>query len=365
MLISFLPLLLLALPALYSLRVQAADRRRWLWITVPALACGLADALLLYLLPLLRLSFGSPHIPLLLFNLTRLGFVLVGILLLPGFSRRVRSPAVALPGISTVIQVSLLVLAFYGLYVEPFRLGVTHLQVTSPALLPDRPLRILQISDLHVERISPREREVLVQAEALRPDLIVLTGDYVNLDYIDDPVAWADARAVLAQLRAPYGVYAVLGTVDRPQVVTAIFDGLEIRLLTDKVEVLALPGGDLILVGISTGPGDDQVLYDLTAENPPGNYTLLLYHTPDLIEPAVRRGVDLYLAGHTHGGQIRLPFYGALVTFSEYGKQYEMGEYHLGATTLYVSRGLGMEGWGMPRMRFLCPPELVLVELGE
>jgi predicted MPP superfamily phosphohydrolase len=74
-------------------------------------------------------------------------------------------------------------------------------------------------------------------------------------------------------------------------------------------------------------------------------------------------GVDLYLAGHTHGGQLRLPFFGALVTASIYGKRYEMGAYREGNTLLYVSRGLGMEGKGAPRARFLCPPEIVLFTL--
>jgi hypothetical protein len=100
------------------------------------------------------------------------------------------------------------------------------------------------------------------------------------------------------------------------------------------------------------------------AAAPADAYTLLLYHTPDLIETASASSVDLYLAGHTHGGQIRLPFHGAVFTFSEYGKKYEMGEYIVGPTTLYVTRGLGMEGFNMPRARFLCPPEIVLVELG-
>ena len=97
---------------------------------------------------------------------------------------------------------------------------------------------------------------------------------------------------------------------------------------------------------------------------PPDAYTLLLYHTPDLIEAAAAEGVDLYLAGHTHGGQVRLPFYGAIVTFSYYGKAYEMGRYTVDQTTLYVTRGVGMEGLGLPRLRFLCPPEIVLINLG-
>jgi predicted MPP superfamily phosphohydrolase len=75
--------------------------------------------------------------------------------------------------------------------------------------------------------------------------------------------------------------------------------------------------------------------------------------------------VDLYLAGHTHGGQIRLPLFGAVFTASAYGKRYEQGHYSVGDTTLYVSRGIGMEGMGAPRARFLCPPEIVVVNLGS
>jgi hypothetical protein len=88
-----------------------------------------------------------------------------------------------------------------------------------------------------------------------------------------------------------------------------------------------------------------------------------LYHSPDLAEAAAQAGVDLYLAGHTHGGQVRLPGWGALVTMSAYGKRFEAGQYRLGPTTLYVSRGIGLEGLRLPRVRFLCPPEIVSIQL--
>jgi predicted MPP superfamily phosphohydrolase len=84
------------------------------------------------------------------------------------------------------------------------------------------------------------------------------------------------------------------------------------------------------------------------------------YHSPDLIEAASERGIDLYLAGHTHGGQIRLPLYGAIATSSIYYKEYEAGLFQLGRTYLYVSRGLGLEGASAPRARFLCRPEVAV-----
>jgi predicted MPP superfamily phosphohydrolase len=89
----------------------------------------------------------------------------------------------------------------------------------------------------------------------------------------------------------------------------------------------------------------------------------LLYHIPDLMPQASSLGVDLFLAGHTHGGQWRLPGFGAILTSSQYWKRYEAGHYQEAGTHLYVSRGLGMEGFGTPRARFFCPPEVVALAL--
>jgi hypothetical protein len=78
---------------------------------------------------------------------------------------------------------------------------------------------------------------------------------------------------------------------------------------------------------------------------------------------AADHGIDLYLCGHTHGGQIRLPVIGAILTSSQLGKRYEMGHYHEGQTHMYVSRGVGLEGLSAPRIRFMAPPEITLVTL--
>ena len=78
-----------------------------------------------------------------------------------------------------------------------------------------------------------------------------------------------------------------------------------------------------------------------------------------------KKNVDIIMCGHTHGGQIRLPLWGAIVTLSTYNKRYEAGLYQLNPTALYVSRGIGLEGLGLPRARFLCPPEIVVIDLGK
>jgi hypothetical protein len=91
---------------------------------------------------------------------------------------------------------------------------------------------------------------------------------------------------------------------------------------------------------------------------------VLLYHSPELMPAATQRGIDLYLCGHTHGGQLRLPVVGPLFTASQLGRRYVMGHYHEGRTHLYVTRGIGFEGWPR-RVRLLCPPEVTLVEVGS
>jgi len=359
------PLLLIALVALAGLRLGPPRRTTWLWTALPALVCGLLDALLLSLLPRLHLSFGPVGPPLFLFTFGRLMILLLALSILVISRSRPPKAAACLSG---AVQLGLALAAFYGLYIEPFRLTVSELAQPAPAFFPDRPLRILHLTDLHFEHPTRREAEILEQAAVLQPDLVVLTGDYINPSYIDDPQTLEETRQILAQLHAPYGVYAVNGTVDSPGHMAALFDGLEsARVLDDEVEVLSFPGGGLALVGVTNTRDrtrDAAVLRALVDGLPGGAYSILLYHTPDLIEAASAAGLDLYLAGHTHGGQVRLPWYGALITFSAYGKRYEMGKYIVGGTTLYVSRGLGLEGWGAPRIRFLCPPEMEVVELG-
>src|SRR4030095_12196171 len=86
-------------------------------------------------------------------------------------------------------------------------------------------------------------------------------------------------------------------------------------------------------------------------------------HYPDLIKEVASLKVDLYCAGHTHGGQVALPLYGALITFSKYGKQYEAGLYHEGETWLYVNRGVGCEGGNAPRVRSWARPEVTVIEV--
>jgi hypothetical protein len=224
---------------------------------------------------------------------------------------------------------------------------------------------MVQLSDIHVERTTRRELAIPGLVESLHPDLIVLTGDYLNESFMNDPKAWLDLRVLLSSLRAPLGIYAVNGNVETPSEMDDMLSGMEIQTLKDQALRVPELGDHFVILGLNyTNLTSDQGnLTRLMQAVRPGDFSLLLYHKPDLAYAARDLRINLYLAGHTHGGQVRLPFYGALFANSRYGKTFEMGLYHLNQTTLFVSRGLGMVGGDGPRVRILCPPEVVVIDL--
>ncbi len=103
----------------------------------------------------------------------------------------------------------------------------------------------------------------------------------------------------------------------------------------------------------------DRALADIPHED----FKVFLYHYPGLIYTLADRGIDLHCAGHTHGGQVALPFYGAITTMARFGKRFEAGLYRVHNTQLYVNRGIGMEGGYAPRVRFWCRLEVSLLEI--
>ncbi|MCX7855765.1 MAG: metallophosphoesterase [Anaerolineae bacterium] len=293
---------------------------------------------------------------------------------------RIDPTAVLLAVLTVILQAGITALQLYATWVEPFRLTVTSLEVNSPKLQSGEPLRVLHLSDIHFEGWSPRERQLLETARSLAPDLIFLTGDYLNLSSVDNGPARQGVRDLLAQLAAVAPTYAVIGSppVDRQDVVPQIFAGLPITWLVDEVAEVEVKGHRLRLIGIRCTADhrrDGERLRRLMESERPyptpdganeegaGEFQILLYHSPDLFPVAAELGIDLHLAGHPHGGQIRLPLFGALVTSSAFWKRYEAGLYRSGRSTLYVSRGIGVEGKGAPRARFLAPPEIVLLRI--
>jgi len=355
--------LLLALSAGLAGAGVTEDARWGSAVGIGLLLFILLDGALLGALPRLRLSFGPVQPPLLALATLRWLVCLISAPLL------LVSPALWPLAVTAALQVVLAALVIYGCVVEPFRLTLTRLEVSHTKLAGmSRPLRILHLTDLHMERPTPRDSRVLELAADLSPDLIVVTGDYLNLSYADDDIAVGHARDWLSKLNAPFGVYGVLGTpeVDLGHRSEELFAGTGVRWLRNESVRVEVAGQPIFLVGVTCDrdPQADLAALDTALRGLPADaFAILLYHIPDLMPEATERRIDIYLSGHTHGGQWRVPFFGAVLTSSVYGKRYEMGHYVEGTTELYVSRGLGMEGLAAPRARFLCPPEVVLITL--
>jgi predicted MPP superfamily phosphohydrolase len=239
-------------------------------------------------------------------------------------------------------------LTFYATHIEPFRIGVTEQSLDVDGWQGE--IRLLHVGDLHVERVTEREGRLNALIDAIKPDVIVFSGDFVNLSYTHDEAAKAAIRTVIGAWRAPLGVYAVPGTpiVEPLTRVLTFVEGTGVDLLANRWQTVETPAGALHILGMIT-------THDLPTDR------AALADKLDVAPEAAESGkIDLYLCGHTHGGQIRLPLIGAIFSSSQLGKRFIMGRYDLQRMTLYTTRGVGVEGLGAPRARLLCPPEIVL-----
>ena len=323
----------------------------------------LLDLGLIWQLPRSGISYGPIASPFMIASIPRLAVAVAGLLLGLWYP---------LPALWLMVGLQLFGLLCYswGMLIEPHRLAVTSLDVESkhlPANAP--PIRMLHLSDIHLERPTSREAKVLDLIAEIKPDLIVITGDYLNLSFNEHPEAIAAVRQLLAKISAPFGVYATLGSppVDLTTVAPFHFAQTDIQLLRHEVVNLDLGQGRLLtLMGMDCSHDmayDQPQLTKLISRCEADRARILLYHSPELMPAAQNHEIDLFLCGHTHGGQVRMPIYGAIMTSACTGKRYEMGRYDEQGTTLYVSRGIGLEGMCAPRIRLLCPPEITLVTL--
>lgn len=222
--------------------------------------------------------------------------------------------------------------------------------------------RICQISDVHHGPFVDLEyiARVVEMANHLRPDLTVLTGDYVS----HNPIYITPCMTALGYLDAAFGVYAVLGNHDYwedPDLLRQEMKQSGIKELTNMGVTLRKGGGEIYLSGVDDLWSGHPNLEAALAHRNHHSVTILLSHNPDLAEkiPASAR-VDLVLSGHTHGGQIQIVPGRNTTNPSRYGRKYLSGLVNAPHTQVYVSRGIGVSA--LP-VRVLCPPELTILEL--
>jgi len=256
---------------------------------------------------------------------------------------------------SVVFTICIVMIGLYAFLIEPHWLEISRVTIQSSKL--DRPVRVAVIADLQTDHPGEYEQYVFELVRAEDPDLILLAGDYLHIsDESDYLAAKATLQVILssAELEAPLGVYAVRGNTDWGDWAD-IFAGIPV-IPFDTTSSYDL--GPQVLTGLSLTDSGDPNLCVSGREK----FHIVLGHKPDFSLGQVE--ADLLIAGHTHGGQVRLPFIGPVVMVSRVPRAWAAGITQLApGQHLIVSRGIGMERRNAPRLRFLCRPELLIIDL--
>jgi hypothetical protein len=271
--------------------------------------------------------------------------------------------------ICTTVGAPLLLLALWAFVIEPNRLVVHEETIT----LPRWPsalngLRVAAISDIHAGSpfIDADKLRLLVErTNATNPDVIVLLGDYMVRDtWHSTEVAPEVICEALKHLRAPLGVYAVLGNhdwwYDRVRV-RAVFEAQGIRVIDNDVVQLERNGQAFWVVGIADAWSLADDIAGTAKRIPAGEPAIALTHNPDIL-PRFPPEFQLTLAGHTHGGQVNLPLLGRRIVPSMFGERYAAGHIEEEGKHLFVTTGVGTSVFPV---RFRVPPEIALLTLNS
>lgn len=267
---------------------------------------------------------------------------------------------------SRKIELTLLALAalalLWGLVGEPSRLVEREVSIRV-AGMPSFSVALL--SDIHagchfVDRA--RLRQVVATINGWQPDLVALLGDYVTESAVGTPIPIEVTAGLLGELRARSGVFAVLGNHDWWQggaSVQQALTGAGVQVLEGEASAVEVRGQRMWVLGVPDATTRSDRVEATWQRAPQDAPVLALTHSPDVFPGGPAR-VRLTLAGHTHGGQVRLPLLGAPMVPSRYGQRYLHGAVEEGGRHLYVTSGLGMS---VLPVRWGVPPEVVLLRV--
>jgi predicted MPP superfamily phosphohydrolase len=258
----------------------------------------------------------------------------------------------------------------YASFVEPYRLQLETATVSLPAEhAGPAPIRVGVLADIQTARVTRYEHDAVDRLMALQPEVILLPGDLMQAPPGTESEVLGGFRELMGKLAAPGGVYFVLGDVDSPEQLRAIFAGTRVHLLVNDVVRTTIHGRAVTIGGTELSPrsvGAVRTVQRLGRSPEQGDVRILLAHRPDAalnVTPEDR--IDLVVAGHTHGGQFVIPGLGPPITLTGVPRLVAAGGLHRldSGQRIYVSRGVGMERDQAPPLRFFCPPEVTLLEL--
>ena len=286
---------------------------------------------------------------------------------------RARGPGSRTRG-ATILAVLGLVplpLLCYATFVEPFDL---RFEETTVPLVEERAgtdaLRIGVLSDVQSRKVTDHERAAVRLLMDAAPDLILIPGDVIHAtNFRDYDAALPEFRALLSELHAPGGVFLVQGNTDPLGRLDELVRGTDVELLRNAVVHRSLGDRRFALGGLDlddhVAPEGRAVITALELPDDPGELRILLTHRPDALWKLRHDSrIDLLVSGHTHGGQVSVPFFGPPITLSSVPRDVAAGGLHVvDGRRIYVSRGVGLERGTAPRIRFRVPPEVSLLTL--
>ncbi len=267
------------------------------------------------------------------------------------------------------ISLATVPVTLYASFVEPFRLVTERADVAiAEERAPARPITVAVLADIQCVAVTAREREAVRRVMEAKPDLVLLPGDFVQVGSHRVPEIAPAFRELLAPLEAPLGVFCIQGDTDTRSDIEQLVHGTRVRFLDDQVVTLERDGLRVTLAGIGIRYESVTALAALRdAESRPGSddVRIVMAHRPDVVYGLTPNSrVDLLVAGHTHGGQIAIPFFGPPFISSKVPRAVGWGGLHdLDGRRIYVSRGIGWEHGSAPRLRLLSPPEVSILTL--
>jgi hypothetical protein len=297
----------------------------------------------------------------------------VGILILASPFLRIPgagSVSFGMPGIIAAgCSLLLIPICIYASFVEPFNLQVERCIVEVPGLeSAGNPITIAVLADLQFDEVTAHEQRAVDLAMEAQPDLILIPGDVFQGSEREYREQESAIKSLLGRLKAPGGVYLVSGDCDRLSTLMQAIEGSQIQFIDGRVVPVTVRGTTIAIAGIPINYRSSMAmatLRQIPAIAEQSVVTILLSHRPGVaMLPNVPEGIDLIVAGHTHGGQIQIPGFGPPLTLSAVSRDVAAGGLsRLNNQNLYVSRGVGCERGRAPRIRFCCPPEVSILTL--
>jgi len=262
----------------------------------------------------------------------------------------------------------------YGSFIEPQLITVTNISLPFPL---HESVKIAVISDLHVGPYKGAGfvKRIVARINRERPDVVLIAGDLVLSDEVT-PEAIV-ALTPLKDLRPALGTYVVMGNhdhsiyrlfspeqrrpPDRSDLITEALKGLGLIVLKNTQSELRIGDELLRIAGIEEALSGQADIVKTLQNAGTGSPVILMSHNPDIILDPMSRLATLIIAGHTHGGQIRLPWYGPVSALpTRIGRKFDQGIFRLdGGATLAITRGVGESG---PRARLFAPPEIMIIQ---